>query len=444
MRWLGWWLLLPMVAFGADLQTLVETIRREGIAERAHQEERLRRFLEEHSQRQQLAEELKVQVQKLRARADALRARLEEGEKRLAELDARWKSEAGDLEELFSQTRQDASSIKALLNDSLVNSQKPGRLKFLDEFTRPRHRPSLEDLKQLWDVLLDEIAEAGRVVRYAAPVVSPDGTEQNRHVVRAGVFNAFSQGRYLRYLPGSDRLLEPAQQPPLKYRNLAASLEKAQAGWHKVALDPARGALLVLVAQTPSWQERWLHQGGVVGYLIIALGGLGLMVALWRYAFLLWTERSLRRQKTDPEPRLDNPIGRLRSALSERKNMQTAASDEALAVYLDELVQHELQRLYQGLQTLSTFATIAPLLGLLGTVLGMIETFDTIALFGTGDPKLMSGGISLALVTTEQGLTVAIPLLVFHSFLRSRAERIGALITEEGAELFERYSENRG
>lgn len=439
MKWLWWLGFLPILAFGADFQDLVEKIRREGVAERAHQEERLRRFLAEHSQRQKLVDALKAEVAKTKSRADALRARLDAGEKRLVELDTQWKDEAGDLEELFSQARQDASAIKTMLSDSLVNAGQPDRLKFLDELSRPRHHASLADLKRLWDALLSEIAESGRVVRFEAPVVAPDGSEQKRRVVRVGVFNAFSEGRYLRYLTGSDRLLEPVQQPPLRFRNLAASLEQAQTGWHRVALDPSRGTLLTLVAQTPGWLERWLHQGGVVGYCIIALGTVGLMITLWRYGELILTERRIGQQKPKSEPKPDNPIGRMRLALAERKGSQTG-SDETLAVYLDELVQHELGRLYRGLQTLSTFATIAPLLGLLGTVLGMIETFDAIALFGTGDPKLMSSGISLALVTTEQGLTVAIPLLIAHSFLRGRAERIAAQITEEGAELFERYS----
>ncbi len=435
-KWLLTLWLLALSAQGVEFHELVEKIRREGVAERAHQEQRLRRFLVERDLRQKLVDELKSEVTKARARADSLRERLQTGEKRLAELDAQWKSEAGDLEELFTQARQDAQAVKALLSDSLVNAQFPGRLKFLDELSRPTAKASLEDLRQLWNVLLSEIGEAGRVVRFQAQVVSPDGSERSRMIVRVGVFNAFSQGRYLRYLPGSERLLDPVQQPPLRFLRLASSLEEAQTGWHKVALDPSRGALLVLTAQIPGFLERWMHQGGVIGYFIIALGASGLLITLWRYGELVVTERRMRRQKPIPEPDPHNPIGRLRQAMAERKQK----SDETLVVYLDELVQHELQRLYRGLPTLSTFATIAPLLGLLGTVLGMIETFDTIALFGTGDPKLMSSGISLALVTTEQGLTVAIPLLLAHSFLRGRAERIGAQITEEGAELFERYA----
>jgi len=435
-KWfLALWL-FTLSAQGVEFHELLEKIRREGVAERTHQEQRLRRFLAERDLRQKLVAELKSEVEKTRARADSLRERLQTGEKRLAELDAQWKNEAGDLEELFAQARQDAQAVKALLSDSLVNAQLPGRLKFLDELARPSAKASLEDLRQLWNVLLSEIGEAGRVVRFQAQVVSPDGSERSRTVVRVGVFNAFSEGRYLRYLPGSERLLDPVQQPPLRFLRLASSLEKAQTGWHKVALDPSRGALLAMVAQTPSFLERWMHQGGVIGYFIIALGAFGLLITLWRYGELSITKRRMQRQKTLPEPDLNNPIGRLRQAMAERQQK----SDETLAVYLDELVQHELQRLYRGLATLSTFATIAPLLGLLGTVLGMIETFDTIALFGTGDPKLMSSGISLALVTTEQGLTVAIPLLLAHSFLRGRAERIGAQITEEGAELFERYA----
>ncbi len=442
MKRLTWLLLcLPVLVWGAsDFKMLVEKIRREGVSERAHQQERLRRFLDEHDRRQKLLDEIKAQAARTRARADALRARLEEGEKRLQELDAKWKSEAGDLEALFSQVRQDSAAVQNLLADSLVNAQRPGRLNFLKELTHSRHQASLEDIKRVWDVLLDEIAEAGRVVRFEAKVVSPSGEEQSRQVMRVGVFNALANGNYLQYLPGSDRLLQPVQQPVWRFRKLAKDLEQAASGWHAVALDPARGALLKLMVQTPGWGERWLHRGGVIGYCIIALGVLGAGIALWRYVSLVLIERRLLWQKSTPEPALDNPIGRLRHALAARLGQNEASKDEILAVYLDELVQHELQRLYRGLPTLGLFATIAPLLGLLGTVLGMIETFDTIALFGTGDPKLMSSGISLALVTTEQGLTVAIPLLLAHGFLRGRSERVAALVTEEGAELFEQYS----
>ena len=77
-----------------------------------------------------------------------------------------------------------------------------------------------------------------------------------------------------------------------------------------------------------------------------------------------------------------------------------------------------------GIPMIKTLAAVCPLMGLLGTVTGMIDTFRVITLFGTGDPKLMSGGISEALVTTELGLAVAIPIMLLHTVLARRAEHV--------------------
>ena len=91
--------------------------------------------------------------------------------------------------------------------------------------------------------------------------------------------------------------------------------------------------------------------------------------------------------------------------------------------------------LNRGLPTVAVLAAVSPLLGLLGTVTGMIETFQSITLFGTGDPKLMSGGISQALITTQLGLAVAIPLVLFHSLLTGRVNRLVEQLGKHSSEL---------
>jgi len=414
------------------LDQLIETLRKEGLHERQHQQQRLERFRRRHDQRKQMLAEVEAEIARAKQRADRLKARFEANDKRLAELEGQWKSQAGDIQDLFGHVRQNAAAIRTLLEGSLLNAQHPGRLAFLQTLIQSRHQADMEDLRRLWDLLLEEIGEAGKVVRFEAPVIAPSGEQARKKVVRVGVFNAFHEGNYLRYLAGGDSLLQTAEQPPLRYRRLARELEKAGEGWHPVALDPSKGALLALMIQKPDWRER-LRQGGIIGYLILFLGGIGLLVALVRYVWLRRVEQRIDRQQQQEEVRDDNPIGRLRLALATPSH----SSAEALVVYLEELTQQELQRLYRGLATLSLFATISPLLGLLGTVTGMIETFDSIALFGTGDPKLMSGGISQALVTTQLGLAVAVPLLLIHSFLRGRASRVAARVTQEAAQLSE-------
>ena len=436
----GWlvmiWLVLVLpqwaLAQPSTLDRLIQTLRKEGLQERQHQRRRLERFRRQHDQRKKMLAKVEAEIARAKQHAERLKARFEANEKRLAELEGQWKSQAGDIQDLFGHVRQNAAAIRTLLEGSLVNAQHPGRLTFLQTLIQSRHQADLEDLRKLWDLLLEEIGEAGKVVRFEAPVIAPSGEQARKKVVRVGVFNAFHEGNYLRYLAGGDRLLQPAEQPPLRYRRLARELEQAGEGWHPVALDSSKGALLALMIQKPDWRER-LRQGGVIGYLILALGAIGLLLALLRYVWLRRVEHRIWRQQRQEEARDDNPIGRLRLALA----TPSQHAGEALAVYLEELTQQELQHLYRGLSTLSLFATISPLLGLLGTVTGMIETFDSIALFGTGDPKLMSGGISQALVTTQLGLAVAVPLLLIHSFLRGRASRVAALVTQEAAQLHE-------
>ncbi|RLB10249.1 MAG: biopolymer transporter ExbB, partial [Deltaproteobacteria bacterium] len=108
---------------------------------------------------------------------------------------------------------------------------------------------------------------------------------------------------------------------------------------------------------------------------------------------------------------------------------------ETLESVMQESILKELPRLERFLPALNTLAAIAPLLGLLGTVTGMISTFHVITLYGTGDPRMMSGGISEALVTTELGLAVAIPVMLMHAFLRRRVEHIVGDMEEKAVAL---------
>ncbi|MCB1876408.1 MAG: MotA/TolQ/ExbB proton channel family protein [Chromatiales bacterium] len=182
-----------------------------------------------------------------------------------------------------------------------------------------------------------------------------------------------------------------------------------------------------MLMQTPAPLER-LHQGGVVGYAILAVGALGLLIALLRMTYLAMVQLRLRRQLADlGNPREDNPLGRV---LRIAQDADTA-SPENLELRLDEAVLRELPRLTRGEGLLKLLAGVAPLLGLLGTVVGMILTFQAISLFGTGDPKLMANGISQALVTTAMGLLVAIPLLFLHSLVAARGRSLSRLLDQQ-------------
>jgi len=195
---------------------------------------------------------------------------------------------------------------------------------------------------------------------------------------------------------------------------------------------------MALLVQTPNLQER-IKQGGWIGYIILILGAIGLLIALIRFVTLMRMERGVSKQQKTQELNMKNPLGRILSVYSDK----IAQDVETLSLKLDEAILRETPSIERGLITLAILAAVAPMLGLLGTVSGMIETFQSITLFGTGDPKLMSGGISQALVTTELGLAVAIPMLLIHSALSSKSNRLIQILDEESAAIVARNAETK-
>ncbi len=119
-----------------------------------------------------------------------------------------------------------------------------------------------------------------------------------------------------------------------------------------------------------------------------------------------------------------------------RAGLEARGDDrETLESSLQEAILRELPGITKGIAMLAVLGAVAPLLGLLGTVTGMIDTFRVITLFGTGDPRLMSGGISEALITTELGLAVAIPIMLLHTWLSRRVEHLIGDMEEKAVRL---------
>ena len=218
---------------------------------------------------------------------------------------------------------------------------------------------------------------------------------------------------------------------------MAKELEEAESGIVPFPIDPTSGAMLALLIQVPDLMTR-IAQGGPVGVLIIILGLIGLLIAIMRYIKLNRIDHEIKGQIDDKTPG-DNPLGRIMAVYQNNPDVDT----ETLELKLDEAILKELPVLQRGLRIVSLLAEIALLLGLLGTVTGIIETFQSITLFGTGDPRVMSGGISQALVTTVMGLTTSIPLLLFHGFLSSKSNRLIHILDEKSAAFVAMLAEKR-
>lgn len=408
-----------VLASGEEIDALVEAVRQEALREAAFEEERIKRFLDQREEQAALLNDARQQLAAADRRADELRTEYEQNERTLTEYEASLRERAGDLNDTFAIVRQAAISADGVMQSSLVAAEQTERTSFMQDLGKGEKPPSIEDIKRLWTMVLSEISESGKVVSFDATVIKPQGDEGVQPVTRAGVFNAVSNGAFLRYLPASGKLVELSRQPAPRYQAMAADLEEAASGVVGMALDPSKGAILSLMVQSPDLGER-VDQGGAIGYIILVLGALGLAMAAQRGIRNTLARRAIDQHAAGTARSEKNALGRLQKIAEEMEGDET----EAIGVRLDEQLAEESSKLNSGLPTVAVLAAVSPLLGLLGTVTGMIETFQSITLFGTGDPKLMSGGISQALVTTQLGLAVAIPLVLIHSVLVGRANRL--------------------
>ncbi len=432
-----------LISAGASAQTLddlaaqvEQAIRDEGRINAEREAE----FQRDRNNQQRLLAEARAEKQREEQRSDRLKAAYDENERRLAELETVLQERMGNLGELFGIVRQSSGDIQSSLDDSMVSAQYSGRGDFLSELAQRKELPTVPELRQVWSSMVTEIAQSGKVVKFSAPVERANGEKQDLEVVRVGVFNAVSEGSFLDWDPSKSRenLIELARQPASRFASMASGLQSASPGeMTDFSVDFSRGQILRAVVQSKSPIERVQEDGGPVGYVIISVGILGLLLCFWKAFVLYSTGGKISRQLKTETPNKANPLGRVMAVYADSPDTDI----ETLELKLDEAILRETAPLESGLSFIKVLYVVAPLLGLLGTVVGMIATFQMITLFGTGDPRMMAGGISTALVTTVLGLVVAIPLTLLHSFLQGKAKALIQVLEEQAAGIIARLAE---
>lgn len=425
----------PVFAEHLDLDKLLHEIKQTQGAEGKVDAAKETAFLTDPAKQKQMLEAAQTELAKQEEINKQLKAELTSSHDLTAQLETKLseRSEALALDELFGVPRQVAGDLKADLSNSLISSQFPDRTKMLGVIADAKALPSMKELEQLWFTLQQEMTESGKVVSFDSEILSVKGEPRKAKVIRIGAFNAVAEGQYLNYLPETGKLADLPRQPEGKFLNLAEDIAEAKTGQVDIAIDPTRGALLGMLIQTPDFSER-LQQGGLIGYITMILGVAGFIYGIFRLVQLTLTGNKMFKQMNRAELSDDNPLGRV-LAVAEKSGMEDTDNLELL---LDEAITREVPILEKGLAIIKLIAAIGPLLGLLGTVTGMIVTFQTISLYGSGDPKLMAEGISQALVTTVQGLCVAIPLLFLHSIVASRSRTLVQILDEQTAGLMSR------
>jgi len=400
------------------------------------------RFAQAKSEQQNLLNEAKRDKGAQENRSQQLEQQFEDNDQEIAVLTETLNARLGSLKELFGVMQQISGDSQVRFENSLTNIQYPDRGQFLEELAKKigssAKLPSLEEIERLWFELQREMTESGRIARLSTNVIMGDGQEQTIDVVRVGTFNIITDGKYLKFEPLTGNVSELPRQPEQgRFVNSTSDLFNAQPGdIVKFGIDPTRGGVLASLIQVPNLRER-ITQGGLVGYLIIAIGIVGLLIALERMIVLGLASRKVTTQLASDSARQDNALGRVLSVHVENKDADT----ETLELKLSEAIFKETPALNRGLLFLKIISVVAPLMGLLGTVTGMIKTFQSITLYGTGDPKLMAGGISQALVTTVLGLCVAIPMVLLHTLVSGRSRRIVQVLQEQSAGIIATHAE---
>jgi biopolymer transport protein ExbB len=424
-----------------NLDALLKQVKRESILEQQQNKKREAEFVAARDEQAKLLAEANTQLAEQERRTTLLNLSFQSQEINLAEKEALLQEKSGSLGELFGTVRQMANDSRSVLDSSMTSAQKSGRGEFLTTLAERKQQPTIGELRDFWLMIQEEMTESGKINQFTVPVITAEGVVEDQQVTRIGVFTAFSDGNFLRYLPETGSLVELGRQPVDRLRQLVSDFETAGAdsGLMPVVVDPTRGAILALLVQAPDLKER-IQQGGWIGYIILGLGAIGLLIALLRFISLTVVGRGVSAQQKNTEVSLKNPLGRILSVYSEAGSQDV----ETLSLKLDEAILREIPKIERGIVTLAIIAAITPMLGLLGTVSGMIETFQAITLFGTGDPKLMSGGISQALVTTELGLAVAIPIMLIHSAISSKSNRLVQILDEESSALVAHNAEKHG
>ncbi len=417
----------------ASLDELLQMVKSAKINESKEHKKREQMFLSAKSEQKRLLKEAKSEKKTEENKSERLEKLFAENEIKLEAQNEQLQRRLGSLKELFGHLTSTAGDAVVNMEQSLVSVQFPDRTDKLEDLIEKMSSntrlPSLAEIESMWFEAHREMVEAARVVRFPAEFIRANGEKVTQEVVRIGSFNLVSEGRYLMYSPNSGVLSELPRQPGSAFTKAAKALQTSTDGFVRTGIDPtgpSGGGLLRALIDTPTLLEKW-HQGREIGYIISVVGVVAILLALWRFIVLSSVSRKINAQLRSDQPNENNPLGRV--LLIAEKNAGLDA--ESMELKLHEGILKERPKIESGVNLLKIIAMVAPLGGLLGTVTGMIVVFQQITIFGAGDPKMMAGGISQALVTTVLGLVVAIPTVLMHTWINGYVQRILHIMEEQ-------------
>ena len=431
----------------STVQQLLELVKEGQVREQSENAVREAEFMANKNKQASILAAEKRELARQERIADQLEAEYKKNEEILRVKEEAYKKELGSLVELFGHLQSASGEAAVQFTGSLSSAQfGTERVDFLNNLTAKMSEttelPTIREIEGLWYELQREMIAGGEIASFQASVIDVDGETSDCDVVRVGLFNAVCDGKYLEFAASKGQYAFLPRQPEGRYTRTAKNIASAAAAKFllKLGVDIIKVGIgpLANLIQTPSLTER-LAQGREIGYAIVIVGLLGTLLALYKLYVLYVTGRAVRKQSKSKALDSNNPLGRVLKVGEEHFSKDI----DTLELKLAEAIMAERPDIERYIGIVKIISVVAPLAGLLGTVTGMIVTFQQITLYGTGDPKLMAGGISQALVTTVLGLLVAIPTTLLHSFANSSAREIVGVLEEQSTGILAERAESK-
>ena len=433
-----------IAAQATSLSNLLDLVEQDRVAESEEYQARLSDFESNATRQQEILDTTNQRITAEEQTQVELSDQFEANEIIIADKREILRDRRGALNELFGTLQGVAGDFLSNFENSLISAQYTGRSLQLEEIIERAgstiEQLNVDEMERFWFFMHQELTESGQVVSFNSDVTLPNGDTANRSIVRIGAFQAVSEGEYLSYTGDIGHLQVLPRQPDASIMATASSLQGASDGFTRVGIDPTGGVggqVMANLVNFPTVEEQVRNNSGVIGFIIIGVGIVGILIAFLRLLMLSLTSIKVRGQLKRDKPTKNNPLGRVLMVAEANPSADT----ETLELKLGEAILQETPALESMLTLIKMIATIAPLGGLLGTVTGMIQVFQQITVYGAGDPTIMAGGISQALMTTVLGIVVAIPTIFMHTVVKSRSDNIIHILEEQATGMIAQKAE---
>jgi len=355
-------------------------------------------------------------------------------------------NEQSEIQAIEDNVRNIVKDAISVSRDNPITAEYPERKEILQNIADSKRFPGMDWIKILVEFYFSEMEETGKIVRRTGEFVGPDGRATTGEIIRLGRITSYyrlNDGRVGFLKPEADgtRLVAISGEPPGSM--LSAIKDYFDEKSNILPVDLSDGTYFVQMTKSLTFGE-WMDQGGPLMYAIGAVGLIALLLGIERIVVLGTKAKASDKVMSHIKDMVSRAnYSEAKTFCSSKSRIPTCQmldsalehvghSPEVIDSALQEAILRQVPKLERFLPTLALFAAISPLLGLLGTVSGMIETFKIITEVGTGDPGMLAGGISVALLTTYFGLCVAIPIMLVHHFLKSQVDKIVVDMQEKG------------